>query len=80
MTKCSYKYGEIIIKENEIPSKMFMIMSGECKVMLSSIGKRPLPKDNLEYDFLSQINFMNRNYQNARIRIDENGAPVKNEI
>ena len=40
MNKKSYKYGQTIIKEGEIPQQAYMIYKGQCKVVMQSIGER----------------------------------------
>ena len=107
INKLTFKYGEIIIQEGEIPQHMFMIAEGQCRVMLQGVGERkhllhrkilkpdvtakdkrynverqdPLLQNfDPENSVLRRVTFMNRNYQNARILLNQEGKENKPKI
>ena len=38
----TYKYGDQIIKENEVPELFYILVYGQCKVIIKNIGERRL--------------------------------------
>ena len=107
VNKLTFKYGEIVIQEGDVPQHMFMIAEGQCRVMLQGIGERKhlqhrkmlkqevsakdinckirvqnplLHNFDPENSVLQRVNSMSRNYQNARILVNQEGKENKTKI
>ena len=42
VNKVTYKYGDQIIQENEVPELFYILVYGQCKVIIKNIGERRL--------------------------------------
>ena len=46
----TYKYGETILREGQKPDGLYIQYSGQCNMMLSGFGQRPLHRHSKKVD------------------------------
>ena len=55
ITVKTYKFGECLVRQGEVPAGLFIILNGQCRVAARRINRRYLSEKN-NYDDMGKVN------------------------